>query len=304
MGVGLTSGSLGTNMSTEGEPSALIRVIQLFILSTTWGMQIWVTFIAGFVLFRSVSRHTFGLVQSKLFPFYFYTLLGCTFLNLAIFASYHPWELLNTMETVQPLLVIHMGTNDIAWQGVVRITRDEDLRQAGKRRVAEVNDWLRVWCQKERFGFLYYGTQFLANGLLARDRRGRKDSCEEGADIREDGRMEEDGDSKERKLWERVEIIFFFTGLLLAAANAFWFSQVTTKTMFKMQEIEREHGLGNEMGFSGQREAYQLLKEKDAKYRSLRLKFFKFHGLSSLCNVACVICTGVNLACIALHLDS
>ncbi|XP_044299324.1 transmembrane protein 205 isoform X2 [Varanus komodoensis] len=187
-------------MSTEGEPSALIRVIQLFILSTTWGMQIWVTFIAGFVLFRSVSRHTFGLVQSKLFPFYFYTLLGCTFLNLAIFASYHPWELLNTMETVQ--------------------------------------------------------------------------------------------------------IIFFFTGLLLAAANAFWFSQVTTKTMFKMQEIEREHGLGNEMGFSGQREAYQLLKEKDAKYRSLRLKFFKFHGLSSLCNVACVICTGVNLACIALHLDS
>ncbi|XP_062975440.1 transmembrane protein 205 [Elgaria multicarinata webbii] len=187
-------------MSTEGEPSALIRIIQLFILSTAWGMQIWVTFIAGFVLFRSVSRHTFGLVQSKLFPFYFYTLLGCTFLNLAIFASYHPRELLNTTETIQ--------------------------------------------------------------------------------------------------------ILLFFISLILTATNASWFSPVTTKIMFKMQEIEREHGLGKEVGPSGQQDAYKLLKEKDAKYQNLRQKFFTFHGLSSLCNLASVICTGVNLACLALHLDS
>ncbi|CAI5796294.1 Transmembrane protein 205 [Podarcis lilfordi] len=165
-----------------------------------WGMQIWVTFIAGFVLFRGVSRHTFGLVQSKLFPFYFYTLLGCTFLNLAIFASYHPRELLSA--------------------------------------------------------------------------------------------------------WDTVQIVSFFIGLILAASNASWLSQVTTKTMFKMQEIEREHGLGDEVGLSARREAYQLLKEKDAKYQSLRQKFFKFHGLSSLCNLAGVFCTGVNLACLALQLDS
>ncbi|XP_042310835.1 transmembrane protein 205 isoform X2 [Sceloporus undulatus] len=187
-------------MVTEGEPSSLIKVIQLFILSTAWGMQIWVTFIAGFVLFRGVSRHTFGLVQSKLFPFYFYTLLGCTFMNLAIFATYHPRELLDTRETIQ--------------------------------------------------------------------------------------------------------IVLFFACLVLTVANVSWFSQVTTKTMFKMQEIEREHGLGAEVGLSSQKEAYQLLKEKDAKYRSLRQKFFKFHGLSSLCNLACVVCTGVNLAFIAMHLDS
>uniref|UniRef100_A0A8D0CBS2 Transmembrane protein 205 n=1 Tax=Salvator merianae TaxID=96440 RepID=A0A8D0CBS2_SALMN len=187
-------------MSMEGEPSTLIKIIQLFVLSTAWGMQIWVTFIAGFVLFRSVTRHTFGLVQSKLFPFYFYTLLGCTFLNLAIFATYHPRELLNTKETVQ--------------------------------------------------------------------------------------------------------IVLFFICLVFAAANASWFSPATTKTMFKMQQIEKEHGLGEEVGPSTEREKYQLLKEKDPKYRSLRQTFFRFHGLSSLCNLACVICTGVNLAYIALHLDS
>ncbi|KAM3845309.1 ras-related protein Rab-3D isoform 1-T2 [Vipera latastei] len=88
-------------MSMEGEPSGLIRITQLFLLSTAWGMQIWVTFISGFVLFRTVSRHNFGLVQGKLFPFYFYTLFGCTLLNLAIFAAYHPLELLSTRETVQ-----------------------------------------------------------------------------------------------------------------------------------------------------------------------------------------------------------
>lgn len=92
--------------------------------------------------------------------------------------------------------------------------------------------------------------------------------------------------------------------LTLSAVNATWFSHATTKTMLKMQEIEREHRLGEEVGLSAQREMYQRLKEKDAQYRSFRLKFFKFHGLSSLCNLACVICTGVNLACIALHLDS
>nr|XP_003216825.2 PREDICTED: transmembrane protein 205 isoform X1 [Anolis carolinensis] len=191
--------SLTTKMVTEGEPSVLIKLLQLFVLSTAWGMQIWVTFIAGFVLFQGVSRHTFGLVQSKLFPFYFYTMLGCTFVNLSLFAIYHPRELLDARETIQ--------------------------------------------------------------------------------------------------------IVLFFACLILTLANASWFSHITTKTMFKMQEIEKEHGLGAEVGLSG-KEDYQRLKEKDAKYRSLRQKFFKFHGLSSLCNLACVICTGVNLAFIALHLDS
>ncbi|KAF7254172.1 RAC-gamma serine/threonine-protein kinase, partial [Varanus komodoensis] len=92
----------------------------------------------------------------------------------------------------QPLLVIHVGTNHMAREGVVGITRDfktlgKKLRELkahvtfssiflvrgfgpGKdRRVSEVNDWLRVWCQKEHFGFLEHSIRFLANGLLARD---------------------------------------------------------------------------------------------------------------------------------------
>ncbi|KAF7247912.1 Peroxyureidoacrylate/ureidoacrylate amidohydrolase RutB [Varanus komodoensis] len=93
----------------------------------------------------------------------------------------------------QLLLVIHMGTNDVARQGVGRITRDfealgkklRDLKvqvafstillvqgfgPGRDRRVTKMNVWLRMWCQKERLGFLNHGTQFLANGLLAKDR--------------------------------------------------------------------------------------------------------------------------------------
>uniref|UniRef100_A0A452IWW0 Transmembrane protein 205 n=1 Tax=Gopherus agassizii TaxID=38772 RepID=A0A452IWW0_9SAUR len=187
-------------MPLEGEPSSLAKVAQLFILSLAWGMQIWVTFISGFVLIRSVSRHTFGLVQSKLFPFYFYTLVACAFLNLSIFAYYHPRELLSVGETLQ--------------------------------------------------GSLY------------------------------------------------------FVCLLLASINALGLSPATTGAMFQLQAIEREHGLGGEVGLAARREAYQQLRERDPKYQAARQTFFKRHGLSSLCNLACLVCNGVNLLCMALHLSS
>ncbi|KAF7240111.1 HAUS augmin-like complex subunit 7 [Varanus komodoensis] len=108
------------------------------------------------------------------------------------------WHVMDRVERLvhsrghQPLLVIHVGTNDVARQGVAGITKDfealgKKLRElkaqvafssilpvrgfgpGRDRRASKVNDWLRVWCQKERFGFLDHGTRFLANGLLARD---------------------------------------------------------------------------------------------------------------------------------------
>nr|XP_033779782.1 ras-related protein Rab-3D isoform X1 [Geotrypetes seraphini]XP_033779783.1 ras-related protein Rab-3D isoform X1 [Geotrypetes seraphini]XP_033779784.1 ras-related protein Rab-3D isoform X1 [Geotrypetes seraphini]XP_033779785.1 ras-related protein Rab-3D isoform X1 [Geotrypetes seraphini]XP_033779786.1 ras-related protein Rab-3D isoform X1 [Geotrypetes seraphini] len=130
-------------MPMEGDPTSLVKVAHLLFLSTAWGMQVWVTFVAGFVLIRGVSRHTFGLVQSKLFPFYFYAVLGCSFLNLALYAMYHLRELLSSGETLQ--------------------------------------------------------------------------------------------------------ISLFFVCMVLAAVNARWFSPTTSKVMLKMQEIEKEHGLGMEM---------------------------------------------------------
>ena len=56
---------------------------------------------AGFALVQQVTLHTFGLVQSKLFPVYFYCLLGSNFVSLAVYAVYHPRELLDWHESLQ-----------------------------------------------------------------------------------------------------------------------------------------------------------------------------------------------------------
>ena len=43
--------------------------------ATWFGTQFWVTFVAGIVQFKNLTRQQFGKLQSKLFPIYF--LLGC-----------------------------------------------------------------------------------------------------------------------------------------------------------------------------------------------------------------------------------
>ncbi|KAI2665944.1 Ras-related protein Rab-3D [Labeo rohita] len=137
-------------MATEGDPTDFVKVLHLLVISFTWGMQVWVSFIAGFVLISQVSMHTFGLVQSKLFPFYFYCLLGSNAVNLAIYA---------------------------------------------------------------------------------------------------------------------------------------WFGPSVTENMLVMQEIEKEHGLGNQVGMSSNKEGYAKLREQDPKYKEHRTAFYRYHGLSSLCNL-------------------
>ncbi|XP_040202467.1 transmembrane protein 205 isoform X1 [Rana temporaria] len=183
-------------MVTEGEPGSLVKVVYLLVLSASWGMQFWTTFVAGFVLIRGVTRHTFGLVQSKLFPFYNHMVMGFSFLNLCVYAMYHPRELLSPSESVQ--------------------------------------------------------------------------------------------------------IALFFISLIVSALHARWFSPSTSKIMFKMHAIEREHGLGQGIGLSANREGYKLLQEKDPKYQALRKSFLRYHGISSLCNLVCLLCNGANLVFTAL----
>uniref|UniRef100_A0A8D0FFE1 TMEM205-like domain-containing protein n=1 Tax=Strix occidentalis caurina TaxID=311401 RepID=A0A8D0FFE1_STROC len=88
-------------MPTVTEPSNAIKLLHLVFLSTSWGMQIWVTFVAGFVMGSHLPRHTFGFIQRQLFPYYFHIVSACAFLNLTLFAMYHPSELLSDEQTTQ-----------------------------------------------------------------------------------------------------------------------------------------------------------------------------------------------------------
>ncbi|KAA0706127.1 Transmembrane protein 205 [Triplophysa tibetana] len=187
-------------MGTEGDPTDLIKVLHLLVISFTWGMQVWVSFIAGFVLISQVSMHTFGLVQMKLFPFYFYCLLSGNAINLAIYAVYHPRELL---------------------------------------------DW-----------------------------------------------------------HEGIQMTLFFVPVIMAGLNAQWFGPSATESLVVMRQIEQEHGLGAEVGMGSTREGYTKLHEKDPKYKEHRTIFYRFHGLSNLCNLFGFISTTVNLVYLALHLGT
>lgn len=187
-------------MATEGEPTDLVKVLHLLVLSFCWGMQVWVSFIAGFVLVQKVTRHTFGLVQSKLFPVYFYCLLSSAVVSLAVYAVYHPRELL---------------------------------------------DW-----------------------------------------------------------HESVQMCLYFVALVTAGLNSQWFGPAATDVMFQTMEVEKEHGLGQQVGLSSQKDEYTKLKEQDPKYKVLKSRFGRYHGLSSLCNLVGFICTTTNLIYTALNLST
>ncbi|XP_066482677.1 transmembrane protein 205-like [Tiliqua scincoides] len=88
-------------MPTDADPSTIVKALHLVFLSTFWGMQIWVTFISSFVMGSNLSQHTFGFIQSCLFPYYFQIGSACAFINLTIFATCHPSEFLNEEETMQ-----------------------------------------------------------------------------------------------------------------------------------------------------------------------------------------------------------
>ncbi|NXY49874.1 TM205 protein, partial [Ceuthmochares aereus] len=59
---------------------------------------------AGFVMSSHLPRHTFGFIQRELFPYYFHISSACAFLNLTLFAMYHPSELLSDEQTTQIII--------------------------------------------------------------------------------------------------------------------------------------------------------------------------------------------------------
>ncbi|NXF02393.1 TM205 protein, partial [Smithornis capensis] len=124
-------------MLTDTEPSTTIKLLHLLFLSTSWGMQIWMTFVAGFVMSRRLPRHTFGFIQSELFPYYFHISSTCAFLNLTLFAMYHPSERLGEEHTTQIIvffICIAASVLNTQWFGQVTadIVADMHLVERGQ----------------------------------------------------------------------------------------------------------------------------------------------------------------------------
>lgn len=107
-----------------------------------------------------------------------------------------------------------------------------------------------------------------------------------------------------KELLLSLQMGLYFVAVIMAGLNGQWFGPSATEVMFHLREVEKEHGLGNQIGRGSQKEAYAKLKEQDPKYRGYKRMFGRYHGLSSLCNLIGFICTTTNLIYTALNLSS
>uniref|UniRef100_A0A8C3U4R2 TMEM205-like domain-containing protein n=1 Tax=Catharus ustulatus TaxID=91951 RepID=A0A8C3U4R2_CATUS len=117
-------------MASDTGPSNTIKLLHLLFLSTSWGMQVWVTFVAGFVMSRHLPRHTFGSIQRELFPYYFHISSTCAFLNLTLFALQRAW---GVIQPTTPIIIfftcIAASVLNAQWFGPVTSDVVAELQQ-------------------------------------------------------------------------------------------------------------------------------------------------------------------------------
>jgi len=66
------SSSSSSSLPNIGSPNShSLMLLHLLAFSSWFGCSVWVSFPAGIVMFKTLPRHTFGRLQSKLFPAYF-----------------------------------------------------------------------------------------------------------------------------------------------------------------------------------------------------------------------------------------
>ena len=74
----------GADINSVLKYAPYTSTIHLFCFCSWFGCSIWVSFVAGLVMFKNLPRHVFGRLQAALFPRYFqYSVLfiGCTLIN-------------------------------------------------------------------------------------------------------------------------------------------------------------------------------------------------------------------------------
>lgn len=101
-----------------------------------------------------------------------------------------------------------------------------------------------------------------------------------------------------------LQMGLYFVALIMATLNGRWFGPAATEVMHQIREVEKEHGLGSQVGLGSQKEAYAKLKAQDPKYKAHKSTFGRYHGLTNLCNLIGFICTTTNLIYTALNLST
>jgi Domain of unknown function (DUF4149) len=69
--VSFTSNDGSSSSNRVSQYHHVVTLVHLLSFMSWFGCSMWVSFIAGIVMFQNLPRHTFGRLQSKLFPAYF-----------------------------------------------------------------------------------------------------------------------------------------------------------------------------------------------------------------------------------------
>ncbi|XP_059625602.1 uncharacterized protein LOC132268783 [Cornus florida] len=89
---------------------------------------------------------------------------------------------------------------------------------------------------------------------------------------------------------DKYQLVFLLSAFLFNLTNLFVFTPMTVGMMKERHKIEREENIGEEVGWSKNREAAKV----NPKLAAMNKKFGMIHGLSSLANI-------MSFGCLALH---
>uniref|UniRef100_A0A2P2KWZ7 TMEM205-like domain-containing protein n=1 Tax=Rhizophora mucronata TaxID=61149 RepID=A0A2P2KWZ7_RHIMU len=80
---------------------------------------------------------------------------------------------------------------------------------------------------------------------------------------------------------EKYQLGFLFSAFLFNLSNLFVFTPMTIEMMKQRHKVEKEHAIGEEIGWSKNREVAKA----NPKLAAMNKKFGMIHGLSSLANI-------------------
>ncbi|KAJ8388496.1 hypothetical protein AAFF_G00133720 [Aldrovandia affinis] len=89
---------------------------------------------------------------------------------------------------------------------------------------------------------------------------------------------------------EDFQVFILLVCVMAAALNSHYFGAVTSEIMADMHHIELSSDLGKNIWLSACSEAYDKLYESNSEYKKLSCQLWRYHWMSSLCNLCCIIC--------------
>lgn len=148
--------------------SKALGFVHLLAFGTYLGTNIWTTFIAGLTMFKNLPRHTFGKLQSKLFPPYFALLSAANAICLSTIA-FAPGSSLPKGQAIA--LGLALATSVLNWLWVEPVNTKLILERYSLENQKGARDEAKIKQMKKDFG-KWHGASSVLNlaglcGVLA-----------------------------------------------------------------------------------------------------------------------------------------